>query len=402
MPAGSITMTHPWRFRDARTGDLLCEYIAQRGDRLLQLYDDPAGLLDSTPGSSSSNTIIGSSGAGGGVGNNGDLEDGGDWRRRQRRHRRRQPAQYDTEPPPDVPGHLGQISTASGAPDDVNPYNQSLSHSLFQKPPEQHQQQLQPPAVSERPGLAGGFDGLGNPAEQYTSASLLSVAVLPQESQAVVVLGLTDFVHPLSLLVGVSEARNIVNAAGAARGRRPTLLATWLQTLQALGGTLERVVITRQVGGIFYARIVLSQPYWGFAPLNPRPADAAAHAAHPPPSGGHGHARHGGQGHGEAQGDGEGDGEGFSVSIDARPSDALALALEAGAEVFVSRPVAELVQQQYLGLEKDRAEKPLPLPPQQMSTEGEGDGKGEEEETAEAWGRRFLAAEGGLLSAPLA
>ncbi|GIL55369.1 hypothetical protein Vafri_10923 [Volvox africanus] len=375
--------THPWRFRDARTGDLLCEYVAQRGDRLVQLYDDPVGLLDSTPGSSSrgssNNTIVGAA----------DLEDGGDWRHRQRQQRRRQPSQYDTQPPPDVPDQLGQISTASGAAADVDPHHQSLSHSLLQSHPEQRHQQLPPPpAVSERPGLAGGFDGLGNPAEQYTSASLLSVAVLPQESQAVVVLGLTGFVHPLSLLVGVSEARNIVNAAGSARGRRPTLLATWLQTVQALGGTLERVVITRQVGGIFYARIVLSQPYWGL------PAADAARSVPTPPSGDHAHARHAGEG----QGEGEGRGEGFLVSVDARTSDALALALEAGAEVFVSRPVAELVQQQYLDVEQDMAEQLLLLPPQQMLAEGKGDGKGEGKGEG---GRRFLAAEG-QLRAPLA
>ncbi|GLC45324.1 hypothetical protein PLESTM_001720200 [Pleodorina starrii] len=182
--------THPWRFRDASTGDLVCEYVAQRGDRLLQLYDPPADLLDPDPGSS---TTTGEDGGGGSSAGDGE------WRRRQRRLRhRRQSERYDQPqlPPDDQVADQVAASDTSGG----SSHHQSLSQPPPPPPPQQQQQQQQHPQhpqqqqhlaeVSERPGLAGGFDGLGNPAEQYTAAALLSVVVLAEEAQAVVVLGL--------------------------------------------------------------------------------------------------------------------------------------------------------------------------------------------------------------------
>ncbi|EFJ48150.1 hypothetical protein VOLCADRAFT_91208 [Volvox carteri f. nagariensis] len=155
--------THPWRFRDPDTGDLVCEYVAQRGERLLQLYDNP-----------------------------------------QQQQQQQQQQEALTQPP------------------------------SSQQPPQQQPQEPQLPQ-QQPPGLeVGGFDGLGNRAEQYTEASLLSVVVVPQglvpegglgEGGGVVVLGLEGYERPLSLL--------------------------------ALGGTLERVVITRQAGvGVFVSHAV--------------------------------------------------------------------------------------------------------------------------------------------------
>ena len=69
---------------------------------------------------------------------------------------------------------------------------------------------------------------------------------------------------------------------------------------QAAGAGVERVVITRRVGGgggTYYARIVLNLP--GGAPEAPR-----------------------------------------LVSVDSRPSDSIALALQAGAALFVAKDLA--------------------------------------------------------------
>lgn len=71
-----------------------------------------------------------------------------------------------------------------------------------------------------------------------------------------------------------------------------------------------------QVGGIFYARIVLSQPE---QPQQSQPRGLGRPGA----------------------GSASSTGGRRIVSVDARPSDALSLALEAGVDVFVSRPVAQ-------------------------------------------------------------
>ncbi len=58
------------------------------------------------------------------------------------------------------------------------------------------------------------------------------MAVVPAAEEAVVVMSLDGYARPLSLLVGLPEARAVVNAAGATRGRRPGTLATWGNTLK--------------------------------------------------------------------------------------------------------------------------------------------------------------------------
>lgn len=58
------------------------------------------------------------------------------------------------------------------------------------------------------------------------------MAVVPAAEEAVVVLSLEGYARPLSLLVGLPEARAVVNAAGATRGRRPGTLSTWGNTLK--------------------------------------------------------------------------------------------------------------------------------------------------------------------------
>lgn len=47
----NVRQTHPWRFRDARTGGLVVEYVAARGPRLLQLTD--TGAAEAEPAGSS-------------------------------------------------------------------------------------------------------------------------------------------------------------------------------------------------------------------------------------------------------------------------------------------------------------------------------------------------------------
>ncbi|KAG2451663.1 hypothetical protein HYH02_003443 [Chlamydomonas schloesseri] len=298
--------THPWRFRNARTGGLMCEYVAARGPRLLQLTDTGAAEADAAmPNAPPAGERATRTGSGSGSGQ-----------------------------------ARGGSGKSPHAMEDV--YDDQQGGGEGDMPAAAALQPEEPPAT----GLAGGFDGLGHPQSEYTLATLLSVGILPREEQALVVLALDAYTHPLTLLVGLPEARAVVNAAAGSRSRRPSMLATWSNTLQALGGKVERVVVTRQVGGIFYARIVLSQP------------DAQQQQQQ----------QQRGVGRPAAGSSSTGSGSGSStgarriVSVDARPSDALALALEAGVDVFVSRPVAELVQRQYEEAERDLPDRLLPPP----------------------------------------
>lgn len=110
---------------------------------------------------------------------------------------------------------------------------------------------------------------------------------------------------------------------------------------QALGGSVQRVVVTRVVGDIFYARIVLA------APSPPAPAPGAIGSLSPRGGSANGDGGQRGAGPGGGRGPGAGGGLGgsgsgrLSWSVDARPSDALALASEVGAEVFVAKGLAE-------------------------------------------------------------
>ncbi|KAG2441888.1 hypothetical protein HXX76_003495 [Chlamydomonas incerta] len=297
--------THPWRFRDLRTGSLVAEYVAARGPRLLQLTDTGAVEADSAgpnapQGQGARQSQASDSRAGSGSGSGpGSAKGGGG----------RSPHGLD-----DRMADEDEDGNREGGVDALQP---------------------EPPAT----GLAGGFDGLGHPQSEYTLATLLSVGILVE--QALVVLGLESFQHPLTLLVGLPEGLGVISAAGGSRSRRPSLLATWANTLQALSGKVERVVITRQVGGIYYARIVLSQPEQPEQPQQSQPRGVAR---------------------GGAGSSGGGTGPRRIVSVDALPSAALALALEAGVDVFVSRPVAELVQRQYEDAERDLPDLLLPPP----------------------------------------
>eukprot|EP00198_Chlamydomonas_reinhardtii_P012152 XP_001701489.1 predicted protein [Chlamydomonas reinhardtii] len=309
--------THPWRFRDARTGGLVVEYVAARGPRLLQLTD--TGAAEAEPAGSSA----------------------------QGRGARQSQAS-------DSPA----TRTGSGSPhamDDVYADEDGSSEGAVTA------LQPEPPAT----GLAGGFDGLGHLQAEYTLATLLSVGILTREEQALLVLGLEAYPHPLTLLVGLLEAGSVIDAAGGSRGRRPSMLATWANTLQALGGKVERVVITRQVGGIFYARIVLSQPE---QPQQSQPRGLGRPGA----------------------GSASSTGGRRIVSVDARPSDALSLALEAGVDVFVSRPVAQLVQRQYEDAERELPDLLLPPP------EGGPPGLGLDEAGQYAAGRQLRSGAGQL------
>ncbi|PNH09727.1 Von Hippel-Lindau-like protein [Tetrabaena socialis] len=236
--------SHPWRFRDARSGSLVREYVAEGGQRVLQLYDEGAGLYDGE-------------GGGGGTASYG---------RRQAAGQQQEPAAVSSPPAQQGSGSGGVEATDEAAAVGRDEYDADTPSA----------------SAPERPGRAGGFDGLGNGPEQYTLASLLSVAVLSQEQQAVVVLGLTRFTHPLTLLVGVAEARGIVNAAGAAgapgagggggsRGRRPGLLATWANSLQV-----------GEAAGVVHAPHAAVRPAAAHIVLTPTAADALEDPAPPP------------------------------------------------------------------------------------------------------------------------
>lgn len=62
------------------------------------------------------------------------------------------------------------------------------------------------------------------------------MGILTREEQALLVLGLEAYPHPLTLLVGLLEAGSVIDAAGGSRGRRPSMLATWANTLQVCTG----------------------------------------------------------------------------------------------------------------------------------------------------------------------
>ncbi|KAG2488908.1 hypothetical protein HYH03_012537 [Edaphochlamys debaryana] len=313
--------------------------------------------------------------------------------------------------------------------------------------------------AGEAAGHEGGFDGLGHPEGDFVPASLSVMAVLPGLQQVAVGLSADGYDKPILIGVGPSEALNIVRAGGLAQlpnripggaaaeggvfgggaageggaaaggvgpggaltpfdgrgavaaleqvegGRgRPTLFSTWVSSVQALGGRLERVVFTRQVDDITYARIVLALPSAASTPTpNSGPGRPTSGAGPwsspgppPPPP----------QAQAQAQAQArprEGAGPWSSppppppppapsapagramlpfapkssampsavdpaaisaaaavgtaatvtvVSVDARPADALALAIQAGAPVFVAKPLAEKAQADWAAAEE--------------------------------------------------
>ena len=95
------------------------------------------------------------------------------------------------------------------------------------------------------------------------------------------------------IVIGRSEGREIWNLVNETKTPRPMTHELLRNTIEALGATIERIVVNDLDKGTFYARVVLSR-------------------------------------------------NGETLELDARPSDALALATRVRAPIFVAEHVVEI------------------------------------------------------------
>lgn len=122
-----------------------------------------------------------------------------------------------------------------------------------------------------------GFDGVGGSESDYTSAKILEISL--DHLGGLVLLSIPAHSSPFPLPVGINEAAQLFHAAPGIAFRRPTTALTWKRTLEATGATVKRIVLNRQVGSTYYARIILQLPKNAEAmwrTIDARPADAIA------------------------------------------------------------------------------------------------------------------------------
>jgi hypothetical protein len=137
-------------------------------------------------------------------------------------------------------------------------------------------------------------------AEQRPSApdwlpmQLRGLILDPQSESPVVILHEEKEALYLPIWIGVFEANAIALALEAVRPKRPMTHDLLRSTIESLGGALERIEIHTLHEGTFYARLIVRTKL-----------------GEPP------------------------------VAIDSRPSDAIALALRAGAPIWAARQVVE-------------------------------------------------------------
>jgi uncharacterized protein len=82
----------------------------------------------------------------------------------------------------------------------------------------------------------------------------------------------------LPVWIGAQEATSILVAVEGVIPPRPLAHDLMVRLLEALGGTLERVEVTRVEGGTFYAEVTLFTPH-GLRVIDARPSDAIAFAS---------------------------------------------------------------------------------------------------------------------------
>lgn len=134
-----------------------------------------------------------------------------------------------------------------------------------------------------------GFDGVGTSEASFLRAQVQDIAI--DHLGGVAILAVDGIALPTAIPVATTDAAALFHASGV-EFRRPSTIACWASTLRATGATLERALLTRQVGSVTYGRLVV------------RGAD------------------------------------GQRRSVDARPADCLALALSTGAPLFIHRQLA--------------------------------------------------------------
>lgn len=134
---------------------------------------------------------------------------------------------------------------------------------------------------------------LAVPAEALIAVELASVGMVPMTGAPVVLLREPESGSIVPIFIGPNEAQAIIAAQRAIEMPRPMThdLATTL--IAALGGTLERVIVDELRDGTYYGALEVARP------------------------------------------------DDDTLLIDSRPSDALALAVRAGAAIFVAPDVLE-------------------------------------------------------------
>mmetsp|Transcript_23448 Transcript_23448/g.51478 ORF Transcript_23448/g.51478 Transcript_23448/m.51478 type:complete len:388 (+) Transcript_23448:97-1260(+) len=156
-----------------------------------------------------------------------------------------------------------------------------------------------------------GFDGLGREEAAYVTTELSRVIINLNEDIGFVTLKIDDGKPKLiSMLVSPEEAKALVLAASGSPTRRPSTVSAWQSSIQASGGSVVRVVITRIMADTLYARVL----------INNGNQDKLA-------------------------------------SVDVRPSDGMALALACHAPIFMSKQVAEELAQEEGTVEFDYTDK---------------------------------------------
>jgi len=128
------------------------------------------------------------------------------------------------------------------------------------------------------------------PGDAHIAVRVESVAVDAETRGPVVILQELAGTRRLPIWIGHPEAASIDHRLRERRTVRPNSHDLAKRLIDGLGGEVTRVVVTELTGGIYYARIVLTN-------------------------------------------------SGNSIEIDARPSDAIALALRTGAPLFVTEPL---------------------------------------------------------------
>ncbi|KGQ22927.1 bifunctional nuclease family protein [Thermus filiformis] len=122
------------------------------------------------------------------------------------------------------------------------------------------------------------------------AAKIETLGVDPQNGSVVVLLRAGDKLLPI--VIGPLEAHHIMVALQGEKPPRPLTPDLLLSVMEMLQARLKRVEITDLKDGTFYARLILEH-------------------------------------------------RGIELEVDARPSDAMALALRAGAPIFVTEEVVE-------------------------------------------------------------
>eukprot|EP00884_Botryococcus_braunii_P004311 jgi/Botrbrau1/13881/Bobra.0056s0112.2 len=127
----------------------------------------------------------------------------------------------------------------------------------------------------QKPSEFVGFDGIGGDTSEYGAAKLTGLAIDTDGAVATLAVDVDGDELPFGITIGLPEALAILYSS-MPDSRRPGTVGTWANTLQAVGVTVERILITRLVGTTYYARIVLAGPAGLHRSVDARPSDCIA------------------------------------------------------------------------------------------------------------------------------